>query len=389
MTDRPTVRILAIDDDPGDRRLLEVMLRGTSSYAIELAAVPDFRSGLDQLMIEDFDLLFLDYRIGAETGIGILRKLRELGHAQPVIILTGQGGEDVVVEAMKAGAADYMNKAQMGEESLDRAIVNALEKSRLLQAVEAHRQELTEVNKDLTRRNQEIVNFYQTLSHELKTPLTAAREFLSIVLDGIAGEVNEEQSSYLNIAKESLDQMKVYIDDLIDVARLETGKLRIHKEATDLVALTRRLVHCVEAEAARRGVALSLDLDELLPPMFMDPHRIAQVVNNLVNNALKFTPEGGRIDVSLHRSAQAPDKVLLQVQDTGTGMDLQHVDRVFDRLYQVERNEGPEHKGLGLGLNICQEIVRMHDGDIWVESEKGEGSTFYVLLPLTPVPVEV
>ena len=136
---------------------------------------------------------------------------------------------------------------------------------------------------------------------------------------------------------------------------------------------------------------LTARVADTLPKVQMDESRMAQVLNNLINNALKFTPEGGEVRVTVERSMRRPDMVLLTVCDTGKGIDVEHIERIFDRLYRVDMSEPVRRskpRGLGLGLNICREIVQRHGGEIWAESTKREGSTFFVLLPIeVPVPV--
>src|SRR5207248_1411600 len=154
---------------------------------------------------------------------------------------------------------------------------------------------LESTNKDLLRKNEEIQNFYHTLSHELKTPLTSAREFISIVMDGLAGKVNETQLEYLGIAKESCNQLRVFLNDLMDTTRLETGKLRMERKSVALGSLVQQIVRMMNPVAAAKRIRLSETVQPRLPTVLIDEHRITQVITNLLNNALKFTPEGGKI----------------------------------------------------------------------------------------------
>jgi PAS domain S-box-containing protein len=243
--------------------------------------------------------------------------------------------------------------------------------------------ELEQSNRDLQRRNQEIQTFYHTLSHELKTPLTSAREFVSIVIDGLAGPLNETQLEYLGIAKESCDQLRLYVNDLLDVTRLETGKLSLDIQAVPLAALIERVVEMLAPAAAGKGVSLSCDSQPDLPAVPIDKQRILQVLTNLTTNAIKFTPAGGQIRLSLSQGTADPECLQVAVRDTGRGIPKDQLDLIFNRLYQV--NEGDRAaeswSGLGLGLYICQELVQLHGGRISVESELGQGSTFTFTIP--------
>jgi PAS domain S-box-containing protein len=237
--------------------------------------------------------------------------------------------------------------------------------------------------KEVGELNTEIQTFYHTLSYELKTPLTSAREFVSIVMDGLAGPLNPTQLEYLGIAKESCDQLRLYINDLLDVTRLETGKMSIELQTLPLAALVERVVEMLAPAAAGKGVSLSCDCQPNLPAVPIDTQRILQVLTNLTINAIKFTPAGGRIWLSLSEAPADPECLQVAVRDTGRGIPKDQLDVIFDRLYQVNHNAQSveSRNGLGLGLYISQELVHLHGGRIWVESELGKGSTFSFVIP--------
>ena len=237
--------------------------------------------------------------------------------------------------------------------------------------------------KEIGELNTNIRNFYHTLSHELKTPLTSAREFISIVIDGLAGPLNETQLEYLGVAKESCDQLCLYINDLLDVTRLETGKMRIEFQTLPLVALVERVVEILAPAAAGKGVSLICDCQPDLPAVPIDRQRILQVLTNLTTNAIKFTPAGGHIRLSLGEAPADPECLQVDVRDTGRGIPEDQLDMIFNRRYQANYNAHSVDAqiGLGLGLYICQELVDLHGGRIWVESEIGKGSTFSFVVP--------
>ncbi len=243
--------------------------------------------------------------------------------------------------------------------------------------------ELKQSNRDLLARNQEIRTFYHTLSHELKTPLTSAREFISIVVDGLAGPVNETQLEYLGIAREGCDQLRLYINDILDVARLETGKLSVELQTVPLAELVETVVKVLGPAAAGKDVSLSCDCQPDLPAVPCDKTRINQVLTNLTTNAIKFTPAGGQIRVSVSESPASPECLQVAVRDTGRGIPKDQLDLIFNRLYQAHRDDvlAEGQSGLGLGLYICHELVQLHGGRIWAESELGQGSTFTFTIP--------
>lgn len=239
-------------------------------------------------------------------------------------------------------------------------------------------------NADLRRKNEEIQNFYHTLSHELKTPLTSAREFISIVIDGLAGPTNDTQREYLRIAFDSCNQLRVCINDLLDATRLETGKLSLDLKPVVVGTLAQRVVTTLTPAAKGKQIQLECDIEPDLPRVELDENRITQVITNLVNNSLKFTDSGGHITVSVSASPDREGFVDLAVADTGRGIPPGQAERIFDRLYQIKTGDATTETGIGLGLFICRELVRLHGGDIRVESEPGKGSTFTFTLPVQP-----
>lgn len=239
----------------------------------------------------------------------------------------------------------------------------------------------------LVERNTEIQNFYHTLSHELKTPLATAREFVCLVLDGLAGPINETQREYLDIARDSCDQMRRHVNDLLDVTRLETGKLSIHRQPVALATLLERVANALQPEAGRRQIQLTWSCEPDLPQVAVDSQRIQQVLTNLVGNALKFTPAGGSVRLHAGRSPERPgEELLVGVQDTGPGVPPDQRERIFERLQQLDPpgDASTSRSGLGLGLYICRELVKLHGGRIWVQSEPGRGSHFQFTLPVRP-----
>jgi PAS domain S-box-containing protein len=260
-----------------------------------------------------------------------------------------------------------------------KAAEKAREESELVKAtVQA---ELKKTNEDLLCKNKEIQNFYHTLSHELKTPLTSAREFISIVMDGIPGPLNPKQLEYLGVAKESCNQLRACINDLIDATRIETGKLRLDIKPTPLPPLLHKIALAMSRSAEAKNIQVIEQFQAELPEIPLDQHRIIQVVTNLLNNAIKFTPNGGVITLEACELPTRPEVVRISVTDNGCGVPREEQEHIFDHLYQIKAGDAATDQGIGLGLFLCRELVELHGGTISVESEPGKGSTFSFVLP--------
>jgi signal transduction histidine kinase len=375
------LRVLIIDDSPADQEIYRRLLLENPGYTYDFLEAESGEMGLSLCLSSQPDCVLLDYLLPDLNGLQFLDALG--GEADPprfpVIMLTGYGNEMIVAEAMRAGAADYLPKDLLSAENLGRAVSNAVEKYQLRTAVENQRCMLEQTNTELVRKNEEIRSFYHMLSHELKTPLTAAREFVSILLDGLAGPLTDTQRDYLGIAKESCDQMTMGLNDLLDVVRLDTGKLHIDPSPFNIGVVVQRAVASLTpmAQEARIDLQHRLPLD--LPELSFDARRIMQVLTNLITNALKFTPAGGQVIVEA--TAEPDGSLLVSVCDTGRGIAPDHCAHIFERLYQARSDDEVFEGGLGLGLYICQEVIKLHRGEIWVESIPGQGSTFYFTLP--------
>lgn len=372
-----TVRVVAVDDNPGDLTLLRHLLAGLHSFDFTGFHRP--AEALAELAETGADILLFDFDMGSCSGIEFLEQVRAKGIDAPAILLTGHGHEELVVNALQSGFADYISKGVVSEQSLNRSIMNALEKHHLALQREAYRTELERTVEDLQRKTREIDAFYHTLAHELKTPLTAAREFASILADGLQGPVNDDQGESLALIVRACDQLRRCINDLFDVSRLETGKLHVDRKPANLGEVLQHGVSLQAHEAKEKGIDLVVRVEESPSSVALDEQRILQVVSNLVGNALKFTEPGGTITVTCGPDPRGGQRVA--VSDTGQGIAEDELETIFERMYQAEGHAGIRG-GMGLGLHLCRELIRLHGGEITATSELGQGSVFAFTLPL-------
>ncbi len=378
-------RLLLLEDDPNDAELLRRTLVAEWPRC-EFVPVHN-KAGFETALNGDrFDLILCDYRLPGYDGLSALALARQRMPEVPVIFVSGGMGDGIADESLRAGATDYVLKDRLARlvPAIRRALKEQEERARrkLAEARMLRVQaKLARTNKDLLRKNEEIQSFYHTLSHELKTPLTAAGEFISITMDGLAGALNEKQLEYLGVAQASCNQLRMCINDLFDATRLETGKLALDLHPGSLASVAQSVIRVMEREASRKCIALELQVAQGLPEVPLDEHRMTQVVTNLLTNAIKYTPAGGRIVIKVEEAAGRPELVQVSVADTGCGIEKEKQERIFDRLYQVKAGDAATEQGVGLGLYLCRELVHLHGGSIWVDSEPGKGSTFSFVLP--------
>jgi PAS domain S-box-containing protein len=221
--------------------------------------------------------------------------------------------------------------------------------------------------------------FVSQVSHELRTPLTAIKGFNDLLLDGDAGEINEEQAEYLGIVKQNVDRLVSLINDLLDVARMESGRITLKLAAIDLREIVALVVATMRPLIDAKDQTLTVEIAPELPPAWGDHDRILQVITNLVSNAYKYTPAGGAIRVAV---AQRDERLHVAVQDTGMGIPPEDIPKLFTRFFRVDTSLTREIGGTGLGLSIVKSIVELHGGTIAVESTLGSGSTFSFDIPV-------
>lgn len=219
--------------------------------------------------------------------------------------------------------------------------------------------------------------FFSLMSHELRTPLTSIREGTSLFLEGKGGEITEKQQKLLTIIAEESDRLIGLVNSLLDLSKLEAGMVPFNFTEDELRPLIDRTLQEVMPLAESRDIRLEKALEDI-PPVFMDSERIRQVLRNLIGNALKFTPRGGLVRVTVRRTDEG---ATVAVTDTGPGIPKEHISAIFEKFRQVSPANARRLQGTGLGLAIVKHIVQAHGGRIWVESEVGKGSTFTFVLP--------
>ena len=394
-TAHASARLLMVDDDVPWRTLCRRLLGRDPDRSWSVTTAASAAEALEVADPAEFDCLLIDYRLPDGTGTDLVERLRERLGARlpPVVVISAGGGEGAATCAVRAHATDYLAKRGLTPDALYRSLGNAVEKGELREAVRQRRLELGRVNGDLKRANAELENrakqitsFYHTVSHEMKTPLQSAQEFVALVRDGVAGEVNDEQRTLLEEALESCEQLRRQFDDMLDMTRLETGKLTLTFEPASVERAVDRCLAMVAGTAAERGIEVVRDVEPGLGDAVMDASRVNQVLVNLVNNALKFTEAGGRVEVSARRRPGG-HRARLRVTDNGRGIAKADRALIFERLYQVDRAvDDPAASGLGLGLSISRDIVREHGSELKLASRVGVGSTFGFDLPLAGSP---
>jgi PAS domain S-box-containing protein len=223
--------------------------------------------------------------------------------------------------------------------------------------------------------------FVANVTHELRTPLVAIQKSISLLLSKTAGQVSTTQEEFLSLAERNLKKLSRLIDDLLDLSKLEAGRMQIKQETTSIESVIKDAIVSLDAWANTKSIKMEEKIQEGISQVSIDSQRIGQVLNNLIGNAIKFTPHNGKIIVGADLMGGGKE-VEVSVQDTGAGIPKEDLGKVFDRFYQTGERTLTDISGTGVGLSIAKEIVELHGGKIWAESEKNKGAKFLFTIPV-------
>jgi len=382
------LRILLVDDDEDDYVLAREVLTDTMRRPFTTKWAQSYEDGLRAIQSERFDVVLLDYRLGQNSGIEFLREPGVHGADVPVILLTGQGERAIDLEAMQAGAADYLPKHHL-EDTLERTIRHALERHRdraaLRQMNELLEERVTERTADLERANSALKEadrrkdeFIAILAHELRNPLAPISNAL---------EIMHEAETDLAVCRDArttlrrqVKHMVRLVDDLLEVSRLSQGKIQLKTAQVTLSEVVQQAVELARTLLERQSQTLVLTQSPEPIQLRADATRLTQVIGNLLNNASKFTPAGGRIDLSTRLNGQ---EVEITVRDNGIGIEPAQLPLIFDMFTQLDSSLERTQGGLGIGLTLVRNLVQMHGGTVEARSNgRNQGSEFLVRLPV-------
>jgi signal transduction histidine kinase len=330
--------------------------------------------------------------ISEETG----RKLQDLLRIHKVVGIPLVAEEDVLGALVGFAKSDFVGEetVEAFEAFANQAALN-LEAARLID-------ELKKTNERLREANRVKSEFLAIMSHELRTPLTAIIGFSELLIEGVMGELTSDQrDSVREVLNNGADLLEM-INSLLDLSKIESGKMKVDRRRFDLKETIERVQRTVSSLLQRKEHNLIVDMPAGVKPVEGDERKIQQVILNLLSNAIKFTPEGGEIKVRVRdfreRSAMEADEeirpyiedkpeafpngaMMVQVEDTGIGIEPKHLEVIFDMFQQVDSSITRSFGGTGLGLALAKQMIELHAGMIWAESEPGKGATFSILLP--------
>jgi two-component system sensor histidine kinase/response regulator len=375
-----SVRILVVDDELGIR---EGCRRALMPYGFEVEVAENGPTGLRKLREGRFDVLLLDVMMPGMTGLEMWQQARQLDPDLICIIITGYATVELAVQAIREGAHDFITKP-FTSELLLQVINRELERRQLrreaerVRALEEEARELARAKAELEKLETIESRFMLTMVHILRAPVAVLQNSIQLIRKGYVPP--EEQPALLERAEQRADELLTTLDDLLLLAYLKEGVGLTKAETVSVADVLEGVLATLKGQADQQGLTVMVEAADR-PHVTANPDYIKSLWTHLLGNAIRYTPEGGRITVSL-RTDQEQGRVVGTVSDTGIGVAVEDIARIFEEFYRTEEAKAMQETGTGLGLPIVQQVVEMYGGTIEVESAVGQGSTFRFTLPL-------
>lgn len=397
--------VLIIDDDTALLEALPQTLK-LRMQGVVVKTCNSAGAALIEIATADFDAIVSDIKMPGIDGLALLSEIRNLRPQTPTLLITGHGEHDLAVQALRRGAYDFIQKP-IDREYFVASLSRAIQMRQLSRQVEQQRQALMDHADSLERivkeRTQELQEanrikdeFLATLSHELRTPLNAILGWSQLLRQRQLPPIAIDRA--LEVIERNAKLQTQLIDDLLDVSRIITGKLRLETHPVELVPIIEAAIDAMHPAAAAKDIQLTFNAHPSAIPIRGDKNRLQQILWNLLSNAIKFTPEGGQVVVGLEQvengggerdkgeslgPSPSSSYARITVRDSGRGISPDFLPYVFDRFRQEESTTTRSQGGLGLGLAIVRHLVELHGGTVEAASlGEGQGSTFTVQLPL-------
>jgi len=374
-------RILVIDDEEGIREGCRRALE-PQGFAVETAAT--LREGLRKIEEGDFDLVLLDVMMPDGRGIDLLAPIHQKDPDTVCVIITGYATVELAVEAIKRGAYDFISKP-FTSDLLLMTVSQGLERRRLslearrLQAIEQEAAELARAKEEMERMDKFKTAFTLTVAHELRAPVTALQSFLLAMLKGYVAP--DQQRDILQRAIGRTQGLLDLVDDLLNLAAAREELTPPKRKTLSLADSLEEVAPLLRAQAEEKGITFAVDVRQR-PLVEANPDQMRQLWTNLISNAIKYTPAGGEVRVTLNDEGGQAFGI---VEDTGIGIAPEDQEKIFGEFYRTPQAKEVEPRGTGLGLPLVKRIVEAHGGTIEVESVLGQGSRFTFRLPLSTV----
>ena len=360
--------LLVVEDSPSDFAVLKAHLRDGPFADSRIDHSATLAGALDRLRDTSYSAVLVDLGLPDSEGLETFDRVASSAGRAAVLVLTGLADERLAEEAVHRGAQDYLVKGTRGPGEIARAVDYAIRRQSLLAELRDARDE------QLAAKDR----FLSHVSHELRSPLAVVHQFSSLLLDGIGGPLSADQQEFLAVVMRNVGQLRLMIDDLLTVSHAHRNDVSVECEMFPITGLLDETVCAFRSLAERKDITLDLVAGPPLPDVFADQGRVREVLGNLLDNSLKFTPAGGHVIVS---AAAEPDFVRVTVRDTGHGISAADLPHIFEQFFQSKPGDEAGRNGLGLGLFVSRDLITRQGGEMRAESELDHGTSISFTLP--------
>ncbi len=365
---RKNISVLLVDDDEDDYIIIKRIFSKIPDSPFILQWCSNFEKAKELVKSQEYDIFLIDYRLGAHTGLELLELAEAKRRSEPFILLTGAGDAKIEHKSMELAAADYLVKGSIDPDGLSRALYYALGRKQ----IESQRlQHFIDLNKTKDE-------FISLASHQLRTPATGVKQYLGMILEGMAGEVTPAQLNLLEKAYESNERQLTIVSDLLKVAQVDAGKVHLRQREVDIVELLEDVIKEQQDTYMARRQNLLTETNVSQAIAYVDSDKIRMVLENMIDNASKYSDAGKTISVSVMDEG---DMVRVDVRDNGVGVAPEDIEKLFEKFNRIHNHLSNHVGGTGLGLYWAKKIIDLHGGIIKVTSVLDVGSTFSVYLP--------
>ena len=370
-----TIKVLLIDDDEDDYILTRELFSLVKIGKYELNWASSYHEGLTIAGRGEHHVCLVDYRLGERSGVQLIREARDSRLNTPMILLTGQGDHDVDVEAMEAGATDYLVKDETSPARLERTIRYAVKlNTERCQAEEELERRVADRTVQLQAANKELEAFSYSVSHDLRAPLRYMNGFSQALLEDYGDKLDANGKSYLQEVRKATGEMSQLIDDMLQLARVT--RIEMQRDVVNLTEIGHDIIAGLR-RGDQTGREVIVNIEEGLSTLG-DEHLLRVMLSNLLGNAWKFSSKRDHAKIAFGQSQQEAEHFYF-VGDNGAGFDMAYVDKLFRAFHRL--HTAAEFEGTGIGLATVKRIVERHGGRVWAKGTVNKESTFYFTLP--------
>ncbi len=364
-----TLHILLVDNNEDDYIIIRDLIAKIPEFPVMIEWVSTSKEA--QMIIGEarHDIYLISHHLGDKNGLELLSDIDLVERPEPFILITSASDEQTERRAMSLGVADYLIKDTLDSELLSRVLHYSLQRKR----IEARRiHQLIEINRSKDE-------FIALASHQLRTPATAVKQYIGMLLEGYAGDITPEQEKFLRNAYESNERQIQVVNDILRVAKLDLKKITLKRSSTDISKLVENIMHDMASLLANRDQSLEIVTPGVPIIANVDVEYIRMAFGNIIDNASKYTPLGKQISVTV--APVRDGKVTVYVRDEGVGIAKKDLNKLFKKFSRIDNPLSVKVGGTGLGLYWSKEVIELHDGTIHVKSRLGSGTSFIIQLP--------